>query len=249
MEPLDPLSRSSEPPFKLGEVWVRPLLDEIERDSEIFHVEARSMQVLLCLVRHAPALVSRERLLEEVWQDTPFVSDEVISHAIWELRKALGDSARDPSFIRTVPRKGYQLVAAVVRPAGAAVPAAGVRINHFEVLEELGRGAMGVVYRAIDRRLDRTVALKFLADELTRDEAACERFLREAQLAAGLDHPNLATVLEIGETSDNHRCLVTSYYAGGSLSDRLARGPSPCAASSPAPWPRTPTTATKAPAR
>ncbi|MCB1055476.1 MAG: winged helix-turn-helix domain-containing protein, partial [Acidobacteria bacterium] len=157
------------------------------------HVEARSMQVLLCLVRHAPELVTREALLEEVWSDTPYVSDEVLSHAVWELRKALGDSARDPRFIRTVPRKGYQLVAPIDDPAGVPEPTEGARIQHFELLEEIGRGAMGVVYRARDRRLDRVVAVKFLAPELTRDEAASRRFLREARLAASLEHPNLAT--------------------------------------------------------
>ncbi len=183
------------------------------------------MAVLVCLGRHAPGVVSKERLLEEVWSDSPYVGDDAISHAVWELRKALGDSARDPAYIRTVPRKGYRLVAEILRPQGSPLPIAGVRIDHYDLAEELGRGAMGVVYEATDRRLGRNVAIKFLAPELTRDPKACQRFEREARLAASLEHPNLATVHEIGETSDGHRYLVSAYYRGGSLKDLLAAGP------------------------
>ncbi len=183
------------------------------------------MAVLVCLGRHAPGVVTKERLLEEVWSDSPFVGDDVISHAIWELRKALGDPARDPAYIRTVPRKGYQLMAEILRPQGSPLPMAGVRIDHYDLKEELGRGAMGVVYQAADRRLGRAVAIKFLAPELTRDPEACRRFEREARLAASLEHPNLATVHEIGETTGGHRYLVGAYYRGGSLKDRLAADP------------------------
>lgn len=220
-------SASLDPDFKLGDWWVRPRRNELERDGEAVQVEARSMSVLVCLGRHAPRLVEKERLLGEVWSDSPFVGDDVISHAIWELRKALGDSAKDPIYIQTVPRKGYRLVAEILRPQGAPLPVEGVRIDHYDLGEEIGRGAMGVVYEAVDRRLDRAVAIKFLAAELTRDPESCRRFEREARVAASLDHPNLATVYEIGETSAGYRYLVGAYYRGGSLKDRLAEGPVP----------------------
>jgi len=184
------------------------------------------MGVLVCLARHAPRVVSRETLLEEVWGDA-FVGDEVVSHAIWELRRALGDSARDPTYIQTIPRKGYRLLAEVIWPKGSPLPVEGAQIEHYEIGRELGRGSMGIVYEAHDRRLDRTVAIKFLAPDLTRDTKACQRFIREARLAASLDHPNLATVLEIGETSEGQHYLVTPFYRGGSLKERLAQGPIP----------------------
>ncbi len=222
---LDGISRSDASDFKIGDWWVRPQRNELERAEETAHIEARSMDVLVCLARHAPGVVGKERLVEEVWTDSPYIGDDAISHAIWELRKALGDSARDPVYIQTVPRKGYRLVAEILRPQGAAMPMAGVRIDHYDLGEELGRGSMGVVYEAVDRRLGRSVAIKFLAPELTRDLKACERFQREARLAASLDHPNLATVHEVGETSQGHRYLVNSFYRGGSLKDRLAAGP------------------------
>lgn len=212
------------PDFKVGEWWVRAQRNELERGETTVPIEGKSMGVLVVLAGHAPRVVSKEGLLAEVWEDTPFVGDDVITHAVWELRKALGDSARKPEYIRTVPRKGYCLVAPVLRPQGSPLPLEGVRIDHYDLGREIGRGAMGVVFEATDRRLDRTVAIKFLAEELTRDAKACQRFEREARLAASLDHPNLATVHEIGETSEGHRYLVISHYPGGNLEDRMEAG-------------------------
>jgi len=218
------VNESQETDFKVGDWWVRPRRNELERGEEAVCVEGRSMGVLVCLARHAPKVVSRERLLEEVWADSPFISEEVINHSIYDLRKAFGDPAKQPAYIRTIPRKGYQLLKEVLRPQGAPLPIEGVRIDHYDIQEELGAGSMGVVYKAVDRRLGRTVAIKFLAPELTRDLKARKRFQREASLAASLDHPNLATVHEIGETTDGHQYMVTAYYPGGSLQDKLACG-------------------------
>ncbi|MEO1367264.1 MAG: protein kinase, partial [Acidobacteriota bacterium] len=218
-------SASSPADFKIGEWWVRPQRHVLERLDASHPIELRSMDVLVCLARHAPDVVSKQRLFDEVWADSPYVGDDVISHAIWELRKVLGCSARDPTYIRTVPRRGYQLLAEVLRPQGSPLPLEGVRIDHYDIGPELGRGAMGVVFEATDRRLDRPVAVKFLAEDLTRDPKAVKRFEREARLAASLEHPNLATVHEVGETSRGHRYLVSSLYRGGSLKDRLEAGP------------------------
>ncbi|MCP3956861.1 MAG: protein kinase [bacterium] len=209
--------------FKIGEWWVRPQLGQLKRGETSVRVEARSMDVLVCLARLAPEVVPKQRIIDEVWGDA-YVGDEVISHAIWELRKALEDDARQPRYIETLPRKGYRLKEDVYFPPGSGEPAVGARMGQYEIEEELGSGAMGVVYAAADRRLGRKVALKFLAPELVRDETARRRFEREARLAASLDHPNLATVHEISETAEGRQYIVTPLYGGGSLEERLAAG-------------------------
>ncbi len=86
---------------------------------------------------------------------------------------------------------------------------------------------MGVVYRADDTRLKRTVALKFLPHEISDDLVAKERLLREAQAASRLDHPNICTVHEIGETADGQLYIVMAFYRGETLKQRIARGPVP----------------------
>jgi hypothetical protein len=101
----------------------------------------------------------------------------------------------------------------------------GQTITHYEVLEKLGGGGMGVVYRARDLHLNRFVALKFLAPELTRDARAKQRFIQEAQAASALDHSNICTIHEIAETPDGQSFIVMACYDGETLKDRIERGP------------------------
>ena len=98
---------------------------------------------------------------------------------------------------------------------------AGRTISHFRVLEPLGAGGMGVVYRAEDTRLGRMVALKFLPPEPSSDAAASARFLREARSVAALDHPNLCTLHEVGEAEDGRLFLAMALYSGETLKSRL----------------------------
>jgi serine/threonine protein kinase/tetratricopeptide (TPR) repeat protein len=101
----------------------------------------------------------------------------------------------------------------------------GRTVSHYQILEEIGAGGMGVVYRAQDTRLKRFVALKFLPPELTRDEAAKKRLLREAQAVSTLQHHNICTIHEIDETDDGRMFICMDYYEGETLKTRLERGP------------------------
>jgi serine/threonine protein kinase len=98
-------------------------------------------------------------------------------------------------------------------------------ILHYQVEQRLGAGGMGVVFKALDLRLKRHVALKFLAAGLHRDEAHRERLLREAMAASALDHPNIGAVHALEDAGDGRLFIVMGYYPGGTLKDRLEHGP------------------------
>ncbi len=101
----------------------------------------------------------------------------------------------------------------------------GQTVSHYRILEELGSGGMGVVYKAEDLKLKRTVALKFLPPELTRDKAAKTRFIHEAQAASALQHHNICTIHEIDETADGRLFICMDYYDGETLKQRITKGP------------------------
>jgi tetratricopeptide (TPR) repeat protein len=101
------------------------------------------------------------------------------------------------------------------------------RIGHYAVIEAIGSGGMGVVYSARDVRLDRPVALKFLPPHLVTDPTATRRFLQEAKTAAALDHPNICTIYDVGETPDGKFFIAMPLYEGETLDRRIARGPLP----------------------
>ena len=120
--------------FHIGEWLVEPELNRIERNDETLHLEPKIMEVLVHLARHGPRVVTRQQLIDGVW-DGGYVTDNTLTHAIAELRRALGDSASNPRYIETIHRRGYRVLMRMTDLDGQPPPAI-ERSNRFAVLYE-----------------------------------------------------------------------------------------------------------------
>jgi serine/threonine protein kinase/WD40 repeat protein len=185
-------------------------------------LQKQPFEILCMLLKEPGRIVTREELRERLWPDNTFVEyEDSLNTAVRKLRVALSDSSDKPRYIETVAGQGYRFIGPLLghdaeENTDARDHRVGRRIGDFRLLQLLGGGGMGVVYKAEDLKLGRQVAIKFLPSELAGDAIALERLRREARAVSLLEHHNICPIYQLVE-HDRESFLVMPLLDGQTL--------------------------------
>jgi serine/threonine protein kinase/tetratricopeptide (TPR) repeat protein len=213
--------------YRFGPFEVNTASGELLKQGVRLKLQEQPFRLLVILLENAGEMVPYGDIQRRIWQNNTFVEfDSSLRVAVRKLRDALSDDADNPHYIETIPRKGYRFLGLVIRveSSDSQKMLIGQIISHYRLIGKLGSGGMGIVYEAEDIRLGRHVALKFLPENLARDQKALQRFEREARAVSSLNHPSICTLYEV-EEHDGQPVIVMELLEGESLKDRIRKGP------------------------
>jgi DNA-binding winged helix-turn-helix (wHTH) protein len=163
--PAEPVARVER--FRVGDWLVEPSLNRLSRADRVVRLDLKAMELLVYLAEHAGEVLSKQRLVDSVWK-VEAIADGTLTHAIAQLRKSLGDHARSPTYIETIPKRGYRLIAPV-RMTDAAVPVHRITASRFKLAAHDGETALAEGENLIGR--DRGASIRIDVPGVSRRHA------------------------------------------------------------------------------